>query len=173
MSKHLGDKLIDYAWGMLTPQEQASADAHLRECADCRQELTQHQSLVNKLAATIPAMLPAVPTSVRNGWADVAARVSPLRPASAPRRHGLPGLVAVGLALSSAAMILVTVMAETWLYRPTLTATAFYATHSATPVASATYTPERSTPIATPVSWMYAVPMVAPRPLPAVATARP
>ena len=50
MSKHLGDTLIDYAWGMLTPQEQAKADAHLRECAGCRAKLAQHQSLTGKLA---------------------------------------------------------------------------------------------------------------------------
>jgi anti-sigma factor RsiW len=173
MSKHLDDKLIDYAWGMLTPQEQDSAEAHLRECADCRRELARHQSLADRLAATIPAMLPAAPASVRNGWTNVAARLPQLRPASAPRHHGLPGFVAVGLALSSAVMILVAVMAEAWLYRPTLSATALSATQSITPIASATSTLERPTPIATPVSWMIAPPVQAPHPSPAIATARP
>ena len=173
MSKHLGDTLIDYAWDMLTPQERASAEAHLSECANCRQELTQHQSLVTKLGATIPAMLPAAPASVRNGWTQVAAHLPQLRTAFAPRHHGLPGFVAVGLALSSAVMILVAVMAEAWLYRPTLTATALSATQSTTPIASVTSTLERPTPIATPVSWMVAPPVQAPHPLPAIATARP
>ena len=171
MSKHLGDKLIDYAWGTLTAQEQANADAHLRECEACRVELLQHQALTHKLAATVPAMLPAVPASVRGGWADVAARLPQLRAASAPRRHGLPGFIAVGLALSTAAILLVAVMAHAWLYQPPLTATAFVA--SSTPVASATYTPERPTRFATPVSWMYSAPLQAPRPLPVAATAKP
>jgi anti-sigma factor RsiW len=169
MSKHLGDKLIDYAWGTLTAQEQADADAHLRECETCRVELAQHQALTRKLAATVPALLPAVPASVRDGWADVATRISQLR--IAPRRHGLPGFVAVGLAMSAAAMLLVAVMAQAWLYQPPLTATAFVA--SSTPVASATYTPESPTPIATPMSWMYSAPLQVPRPLPLAATAKP
>jgi anti-sigma factor RsiW len=169
MSKHLGDKLIDYAWDTLTPQERTRADAHLRECATCRTELVQHQALVGRIAKTVPAMLPAVPVRVRSGWADVAARIPQLQ--TAPRRHGLPGFVAVGLAMSTAAMLLVAVVAQAWLYQPPLTATAFVA--SSTPVASATYTPERPTPIATPVSWMYSAPLQAPRPLPVAATAKP
>jgi anti-sigma factor RsiW len=169
MNKHLGDELIDYAWGILTAQEQANADAHLRECGACRVELAQHQALAQKLAATVPALLPAVPSSVRSGWKDVAARIPQLR--TAPRRPGLPGFVAVGLAMSTAAMLLVAVMAQAWLYQPPLTATAFAA--SSTPVASATYTPERPTPVATPVSWMYVAPLHVPRPLPIAVTAQP
>ena len=169
MNKHLGDELIDYAWGILTAQEQANADAHLRECEACRVELAQHQALAQKLAATVPALLPAVPLSVRGGWKDVAARIPQLR--AAPRRPGLPGFVAVGLAMSTAAMLLVAVMAQAWLYQPPLTATAFAA--SSTPVASATYTPERPTPVATPVSWMYVAPLHVPRPLPIAVTAQP
>ena len=171
MSKHLGDKLIDYAWGMLTPQDQSQAEAHLRECADCRTELERHQALVRKLARTVPTLAPPVPGNVRSGWADVVARVPRLCPASAPRRLGLPGFVAVGLAMSTAAMLLVAVMAQAWLYQPPLTATAFVA--SSTPTASATYTPERPTPFATPASWMYSAPLQAPRPLPVAATAKP
>ena len=171
MSKHLSDKLIDYAWGMLTPQDQSQAEAHLRECADCRTELEQHQTLVRKLARTVPTLAPPVPDSVRGGWADVVARVPRLRPASASWRHGLPGFVAVGLAMSVAAAVLVAVVAQAWLYQPPLTATAFVA--SSTPVASATHTPERPTPFATPVSWMYSAPLQAPRPLPVAATAKP
>jgi len=169
MNKHLGDELIDYAWGILTAQEQANADAHLRECEPCRVELAQHQALSQKLAATVPALLPAVPSSVRSSWKDVAARIPQLR--AAPRRPGLPGFVAVGLAMSTAAMLLVAVMAQAWLYQPPLTATAFAA--SSTPVASATYTPERPTPVATPVSWMYVAPLHVPRPLPIAVTAQP
>ncbi len=169
MNKHLSNELIDYAWGILTVQEKTNADAHLRECEACRVELLQHQALVQKLAATVPALLPAVPPSVRGGWADVAARIPQLR--SAPRRPGLPGFVAVGLAMSTAAMLLVAVMAQAWLYQPPLTATAFAA--SSTPVASATYTPERPTAVATPVSWMYVTPLQAPRPLPVAITAQP
>ena len=164
MNKHLGDELIDYAWGILTAQEQANADAHLRECEACRVELAQHQALAQKLAATVPALLPAVPSSVRSGWKEVAARIPQLR-------AGLPGFVAVGLAMSTAAMLLVAVMAQAWLYQPPLTATAFAA--SSTPVASATYTPERPTPVATPVSWMYVAPLHVPRPLPIAVTAQP
>jgi anti-sigma factor RsiW len=169
MSKHLDAKLIDYAWGMLTPQEQSQAEAHLRECADCRTELAQHQALVGKLAQTVPALAPTVPASVRKGWAEVAARIPQLR--TAPRRHGLPGFIAVGVALSTAAMLLVAVMAQAWLYQPPLTATAFVS--SSTPVASATYTPERPTPVATPASWMSVAPLHAPRPLPLAETAQP
>ena len=171
MSEHLGDKLIDYAWDTLSPQERTRADTHLRECAECRTELAQHQALTRKLARAVPVLAPPVPDSVRGGWADVAARVPRLRPASTSRRHGLPGFVAVGLAMSTAAMLLVAVVAQAWLYQPPLTATAFVA--SSTPVASATYTPERPTPFATPVSWMYSAPLQAPRPLPVAATAKP
>jgi anti-sigma factor RsiW len=171
MSKHLGDKLIDYAWGTLTPQDQSQAEAHLHECADCRTELERHQALVGQLARTVPMLAPPVPDSVRGGWADVAARVPQLRPASAPRRHGLPGFVAVGLAMSAAAAVLVAVMAQAWLYQPPLDATAFVA--SSTPTASATYTPERATRVATPVSWMYVARLQSPRPLPVAATAKP
>ena len=170
MSKHLGDKLIDYAWGMLTPQDQSQAEAHLRECADCRAELEQHQALVGKLARTVPTLAPPVPDSVRGGWADVAARVPQLRPASASRRHGLPGFVAVGLAMSAAAAVIFAVMAQAWLYQPPLDVTAVVA--SSTPTASATYTPERAT-FATPVSWMYVARLPSARPLPVAATAKP
>jgi len=171
MSKHLGDKLIDYAWDTLAPQERAQADTHLRECADCRTELERHQALARKLARIVPMLAPRVPDSVRGGWADVAARVPQLRPASASRRHGLHGFVAVGLAMSAATAVLVAVMAQAWLYQPPLDATAFVA--SSTPTASATYTPERATRIATPVSWMYVTRLPSPRPLPAAATAKP
>ena len=171
MSKHLGDKLIDYAWGMLTPQDQSQAEAHLRECADCRTELEQHQALVGKLARTVPTLALPMPDSVRDGWADVVARVPRLRPASASRHYGLPGFVAVGLAMSAATTVLVAVMAQAWLYQPPLDVTAVVA--SSTPTASATYTPERPTPFATPVSWMYSAPLQAPRPLPVAATAKP
>jgi anti-sigma factor RsiW len=172
MSKHLGDKLIDYAWGMLTPQEQARADAHLRECADCQQELAQHQSLVGKVSTTVPAMLPVVPSRVRSGWPAVAARLPHLRTA-APKRQGLPGFIAAGLAMSTAAMILIAVVTQAWLVHPPLTVTAPYPTFSATPIASATYTPERPTAVATPVGFLSAPPMQVPRPVAVMATARP
>ncbi len=173
MSKHLGDTLIDYAWGMLTPQEQAKADAHLRECADCRAELAQHQSLTSKLARTVPAMLPGTPPRVRAGWAEVAARIPRLRAKNvpAPRRHSLPGFVAVGLAMSTAVMILIAVMTQAWLIHPPMTATAPYPTTHGTPVASATYTPERPTTVATPVVFLYPTPMQVPKPM--IATAKP
>ena len=173
MNKHLGDKLIDYAWDMLTPQERAKAEGHLRTCADCRAELGQHQALHSRVAVTIPAMLPMAPPRVRDGWPAIAARLPQLRKASAPARRGSPGFIAVGLAMSTAAMLVVAVMVQAWigLGRPPLTATALYA--SATPVASVTYTPERPTAIATPVSWMIATPLEAPRPLPVIATAKP
>jgi len=176
MSKHLGDKLIDYAWGMLTPQEIKSADAHLRECADCQAELARHQLVTGKLATTVPALLTAsrVPSSVRKGWSAVAARVPQLRKSTpATRRHGLPGFVFAGLAASTAVVILVAVMTQALLMTPTLTATAPYPTALGTPVASATYTPEHPTAIATPVVFLYPTPMQAPRPVTAAATARP
>jgi anti-sigma factor RsiW len=171
MSIHLGDKLIDYAWGMLTPQEQASLDLHLRECAECRQELTEHQSLVGKLSATIPAKLPSAPASVRAGWPAVAARLPNLRTPAA-RRHGLPGAIAAGLAMSTAVVVLVMTIAQAWLATPPLTATAVSVTNSATPIASATYTPERPTAAATPVVSLYPLPMHAPQP-DIVTTAKP
>jgi len=173
MNKHLGNKLIDYAWDMLTPEERAEADVHLRDCAACRRELAQHQSLVNKLASTVPAMMPVMPPRVREGWPAIAARLPQLHKATAPTRHSSPGFIAVGLAMSTAAVLIVAVMVQAWfgLGRLPLTATALYA--SATPVASATYTPERPTAVATPVSWIYATPLEAPRPLPIVATAKP
>jgi len=173
MNKHLGDKLIDYAWGTLTPEERAEAESHLRACADCRTELEQHQALHNRVAATIPAMLPVVPPRVRDGWLAIAARLPQSRKAITPTRRSSPGFIAVGLAMSTAAFLIVAVMVQAWfgLGRPPLTATALYA--SATPVASVTYTPERPTAVATPMSWMYATPLEAPRPLPVVATAKP
>jgi anti-sigma factor RsiW len=176
MSKHLSDKLIDYAWGMLTPQDKTRADAHLRECADCRAELAQHQSITGKLAATVPALLTAsrVPPGVRKGWAAIAEHVPQLRKSTpATRRHGLPGFVAVGLAMSAAVVILVAVMTQAWFITPPMTATAPYPTTLGTPVASATYTPERPTAVATPVVFLYPTPMQAPRPATLVATARP
>ena len=173
MNKHLGDKLIDYAWGMLTPEECAEAEGHLRACADCRAELGQHQALHSRVATTIPAMLPVVPPRVRDGWPAIAARLPQLRKATAPARRGSPGFIAVGLAMSTAAVLIVAVTVQAWigLGRPPLTVTALYA--SATPVASATYTPERPTVVATQVNWMVATPLEAPRPLPVIATAKP
>jgi anti-sigma factor RsiW len=173
MNKHIGDKLIYYAWGTLTSEERAEAEGHLHACADCRAELGQHQALHSRVAATIPAMLPVVPPRVRDGWPAIAARLPQLRKATIPARRGSPGFIAVGLAMSTAAVLIVAVMVQAWigLGRPPLTVTALYA--SATPVASATYTPERPTVVATPVSWMVATPLEAPRPLPVVATAKP
>ena len=175
MNKHLGDRLIDYAWGMLAPQEQASAEAHLRECNVCRAELAQHRAITNRLAATVPAMLLNVPQQVRGGWAQVAARVPHLRvvlPAS--RQQGLHGFIRAGLAMAAAALLFVvmTTQALLGLGRPSLTVTAYTATQSATPIASATYTPERPATVATPVVFLYTPPMQAPRPA-AITTARP
>ncbi len=159
MSKHLGDKLIDYAWGMLTPQEQASVEVHLRECLACRAELAQHQAITHKLAAIVPAMLPDVSPGVRSGWAQVAARVPHLRAkgTSVPQKHGLPGFIGAGLAMATAALLFVVMTAEALLGlgRPSVTATAYSATQSATPVASATLTPERPAAIATPVVFLF------------------
>jgi len=174
MSKHLGDRLIDYAWESLTTQERAQADAHLQECADCRTELGRHQTLVSRVAATIPTMLPAVPSRVQAGWPAIAARIPRLRTSSAATRRGSPGLVAVGLAVSIAILLAVTVTVQAWLElgRPPLTATAFYT--SSTPTASATHTPERPPVIATPVvSLLQAAPVQAPTPLAVAVTARP
>jgi len=174
MSGHLGDKLIDYAWGMMLAQERAQADAHLAGCAECRAELAAHQALVGQMATAIPAMLPAAaPPHVRAGWPAIAARIPYLRASTLTTRHGSPGLAAVGLAMSVAFLLAVTVTLHAWLElgRPPLTATAFYP--SSTPTASVTYSPERPSPAATPVaSLMQAVPIQAPRPLPAT-TARP
>jgi len=174
MSKHLGEKLIDYAWGTLAAKERAQADAHLAGCAECRAELVAHQALVAQVAMAIPAMLPAAPPPhVRAGWPAIAARIPYLRTSASTTRHGLPGLAAVGLAMSVAVLLAVTVTLHAWLElgRPPLTATAFYP--SSTPTASVTYSPERPSPAATPVaSLMQAAPIQAPRPLPAM-TARP
>lgn len=174
MDKHLGDRLIDYAWGTLAEKERAQADAHLAGCAECRAELAAHQALVGRVATAIPAMLPTTPPpQVRAGWPAIAARVPYLRASASTTRHGLPGLAAVGLAMSVAVLLAVTVTVHAWLGlgRPPLTATAFYP--SSTPTASATYSPERPSPAATPVaSLMRAAPIQAPRPLPAM-TARP
>jgi anti-sigma factor RsiW len=182
MSKHLGDKLIDYAWDTLTPQERAEVDAHLRDCADCRAELIRHQSLVSQVAAAVPAMLPDVPTHVSAGWLAVAARVPRLRAAAATKRRGTPGLVAVGLAMSTAVLLFIAVTMQAWLGfgRPPMTVTASYATLSSTPMASATFTPEYTPTAATPVAFLYSDgwgtslrAMQAPRPQPVAATARP
>jgi len=174
MDKHLGDKLIDYAWGMMSAQERARADAHLAGCVECRTALAGHQALVSQVATAIPAMLPVTPPPhVRAGWPAIAARIPYLRPSASTTRHGLPGLAAVGLAMSVAVLLAVTVTVHAWLGlgRPPLTATAFYP--SSTPTASVTYSPERPSPAATPVaSLMQATPIQAPRPLPAT-TARP
>jgi hypothetical protein len=125
------------------------------------------------VAEAVPALLPQVPARVRAGWTAVAARVPRLRRASVQQHRSAPGFIAVGLALSTAALLIVAVMAQAWLGlgRPPLTATAFAA--SATPSASATYTPQRPLPQGTPVGWWPAAPAVAPRPLPVMATAKP
>jgi len=174
MSGHLGDKLIDYAWGTLAEQERAQADAHLTGCAECRAELAGHQALVGQVATAIPAMLPAAPpTRVRTGWPAIAARIPYLGASTRTVRHGSPGLAAVGLAMSVAFLLAVTVTLQAWLGlgRPPMTATAFYP--SFTPTASVTYSPERPSPQATPVaSLLQAAPIQAPRPLPAT-TAKP
>ncbi len=176
MSKHVGDKLIDYAWGMLAPQEQASAEAHLRECQACRAELAQHRAITSKLAQTVPAMLPDAPPNVRGGWAQVAARVPHLRPrpSRAPNRQSLHGFAGAGLAIAAAVLLFVvmTTGALLGLGRPPLTVTAYSTRPSATPIASAMYTPERPAAVATPVVFLYTPPLQAPRPA-AVTTARP
>jgi anti-sigma factor RsiW len=174
MGKHLGDKLIDYAWSMLTPQERAGVEEHLGECAACRAELAQHQAITGKLAVAVPAMLASVPPRVQGGWAQVAARVPRLRRHSpAPQRRGLPGYMGAGLAMATAALLLIVMTTQAWLGlgRPSLTATAHSATQSATPGASATHTPERPTAIATPLVFLYRPPMHA-TPV-ALTTARP
>jgi anti-sigma factor RsiW len=184
MSKHLDEnKLIDYAWDTLTPQESAVADAHLRDCVDCRAKLTRHQSLVSRVAATIPAMLPDVPARVSAGWPAIVARIPRLRVARTSKRRGAPGFVAVGLAMSTAVLLFVAVAVQAWWFgfgRPPMTVTASYATLHATPIASATNTPERTPTVATPVGFLYSDgwdatlrAMQAPRPQPVVATARP
>jgi hypothetical protein len=173
MSKHLGERLVDYAWDMLTPQEQTQAEAHLRECAECRDQLAQYQALTGQLARAVPAMLKHVPPRVKSGWADVAERVPQLRgrPLRPSKRHSLPGFVTAGLALSTALVILLAVTTQAWLIHPSFTATAPYPTQFGTPVASATFTPERPTAAATPVS--YLAPMPAPRPAAIITTVRP
>ena len=174
MGRHLGDKLIDYAWGTLAEQERAQADAHLAACAECRAELAAHQALVGQVATAIPAMLPAAPPPhVRAGWPAIAAKIPYLGASTRTARHGSPGLAAVGLAMSIAFLLAVTVTLQAWLElgRPPMTATAFYP--SSTPTASATYSPEHLSPQATPAtSLVQAAPIHAPRPLPAT-TARP
>lgn len=177
MSKHLGDKLIDDAWDTLTPGERKGVDDHLRDCADCRIELARHRSLVGRVAATIPAMLPPAPARLSANWPAIAARIAHLHPSPSVRRRGSPGLVAVGLAISTAALLIVTVTVQAWLghgWTP-ITATAFCT--SSTPIASATYTPEHPPIFVTPMSRLPwdeggALPMQAPLPLPVV-TARP
>ncbi len=174
MDKHLGDKLIDYAWSMLTLQERAGVEEHLGECAACRAELAQHQAITGKLAVAVPAMLVSVPPRVRSGWSQVAARVPHLRGQTlATNRRGLPGFMGAGLAMATAALLLVVMTTQAWLGlgRPPLTATAYSATQSATPGASVTHTPERPTAIATPVVFLYRPPMQA-TPV-ALTTARP
>jgi anti-sigma factor RsiW len=182
MSKHLGDRLVDYTWDTLTPRERVEVEAHLRECADCRAELAHHQSLVSRLGSAIPAMLPPVPPRVRAGWPAVAQRIPRLRPAAASRRRGSAGLVAVGLAMSAAVLLFVAVTAQAWfgLRRPTLTATAVYTSLHATPIASVTTTPEATPTVVTPPRYLYSdgwgstlAAMQAPRPQPVVGTARP
>jgi len=151
MIKHLGEnKLIDYAWETLTPQERGEAEAHLRDCADCRAGLAGHQSLVHRLA-TIPAAIPDAPPRVRAGWPQVMARLPHLRAASAPKRDGAPGFVGLGLAMSTAALLIVAVTAQAWLglNQSRLPATALYASY--TPTASVTYSPEYPTAISTPM----------------------
>jgi hypothetical protein len=130
-------------------------------------------------------MLSDVPPRVSAGWPAVAARIPRLRTATASRRRGSPGFVAVGLAMSTAALLFVAVMVQAWfgLGRPPMTVTASYATLHATPIASATFTPEYTPTAATPVGFLYSdgwgttlramqAPQ-APRPQPVVATARP
>jgi hypothetical protein len=105
-----------------------------------------------------------------------------LRASNAPRRRGSPGLVAVGLAMSTTVLLFVAVTVQAWfgLGRPPMTATASYATLRATPIASVTSTPEHTPTVAAPVGYLYPggwgttlSAMQAPRPQPAVATARP
>ena len=151
MTKHPDEnKLIDYAWDTLTSQERAAADAHLRGCADCRTELAQHQALVHRLAAKLPAAFPAAPPRVRAGWPGVMARVPHLRAASASKRYGAPGLIGLGLAVSTAALVIVVVMAQAWLglSQSQLTATALYVSY--TPTASVTYGPDHPAAVSTP-----------------------
>lgn len=150
MSKHLGDRLIDYVWDTLAPQERAEVEAHLRDCAECRAELLPHQSLARRLAATIPTALPAAPPRVLSGWLEVMARLPHLRGTSASKHYGAPGLIGLGLAMSAAALLIIVVMAQAWLglSQSRLTATALYV--SFTPTASATLWPGYPTAMSTP-----------------------
>ncbi|GAA0614645.1 hypothetical protein GCM10009001_34900 [Virgibacillus siamensis] len=47
-SKHC-DQLIDYFNKQLTPEQEKEYEAHLAECADCQEELTELQQLTNEL----------------------------------------------------------------------------------------------------------------------------
>lgn len=110
------DRLSEYLDSELDPQERIAMEAHLADCAACRQTLRELRSVVRALGAD-PADTPDAAL-----WGRIEARLeprtevreAPVRPGSAARRRPAFSLRAAGLA---AAAVLVLALGGRALWR--------------------------------------------------------
>lgn len=105
MPGHWTDRLSDYLDRELTADEEAAADAHLIQCADCRAtlaDLREVRARARQLAPTEPDMdlWPAIAAAIGS---EPVVRPTEVRPLRAPRRYSfsLPQLAAAGIALAA------------------------------------------------------------------------
>ncbi len=112
MSTHsqISDLLPAYALGILDPQEQIEVEAHLAECAVCREALRSHEEVTAALAFSVPPLIP--PPSLKQ---HILASVTPDKaPAAAPPtpwwRRWLEGLKPSSIALAAASTALVFIL---------------------------------------------------------------
>jgi len=104
MTGHPGPALAAYVTGDLAADERARIEAHLVECAECRETATEFRGLLDELAATTPA-----PPDV--AWAryraELRARVAARRRPSRRARWLRPAPVAAMAAMAAALVIIV------------------------------------------------------------------
>ncbi|RMF37064.1 MAG: hypothetical protein D6759_02780 [Chloroflexi bacterium] len=87
MKKHLTDRqLSELAEGLMPPDQQAVAKAHLASCPRCREALADRQALIERLRRGLPAYLEQVPLPPTLRWD--AARHQVLK-ATSPRSESL------------------------------------------------------------------------------------
>ncbi len=102
---HVIDHLAEYSVGALKGRAKARVEAHLRDCADCREELAALER-TSQLLSAVP--LEAAP---RHTWEAVQRRIADRAPA--PARPRLAWAFAAG-----AAALLVIVLGLTFLLGP-------------------------------------------------------
>lgn len=119
------DRLSDHLDGALAPDEAREMDAHLSECASCREALAGLREIVAAARALPPVppardLWPEIAGAIgapvaRAAGADVLAFPGPPTPAPAERRAGRRGWVFTAPQLAAAALVLMSISAAaTW-----------------------------------------------------------